>query len=405
MERRTKLIAVALVLVLAVGGLLWTLRPAPVPVEVVTVAPSTMARTIQEPGVVRVRKLRTIASPAAGRIVRSPLSVGDAVKKGQRMAVIFSERSWRRHLRWRAKAKRWLNHLAEAEREAAVRAGNAWQALSAARHSYVGLLMQRQWGRGDENVVRASRSVARAKRDELTLAVSEVRAARKARRRFQEAMRREKLRSAARRMIAIRAPIDGLVLEARPKGQSIRPGQPLFKVGSLDRLEAVVEIPSEDAARLNPGTAVTLQAGGGSTLVEGRVRRVDRAREEPRVRVRVDFERDDPAARRLGPGNRVSAKLKVWEKSNVLAVPPSALVRDVDRWAVYRLEGKKVSLQPVTLGEWTPKSVQIVAGLDAGAQVVASPNGQLKSGTRVEPRALPGEAVSGLNSSEPLTRR
>jgi HlyD family secretion protein len=105
--------------------------------------------------------------------------------------------------------------------------------------------------------------------------------------------------------------------------------------------------------------------------------------EEQRVNVIADFV-DPPQG--LGDGYRVEARIVIWEDTDVLKVPGSALFRNGDNWSVFLVEGGRVRLRSVESGHRNPLETEINRGLEAGAEVVLHPSNTLTEGMRVVSR-------------------
>src|SRR5690606_7030228 len=74
----------------------------------------------------------------------------------------------------------------------------------------------------------------------------------------------------------LRAPAAGRVLAVHRESEGmVSPGEPLVEVGDTDRLEVRVDVLSEDAVRIRPGTRVLLDQWGGASLLEAAVDRVE----------------------------------------------------------------------------------------------------------------------------------
>ncbi len=78
------------VIALAVAAaLVVVFRPSPVEVEVAPVVRGAFERTIDEDGKTRVRERYVVSAPLAGRVLRSNLKAGDAVKAGDVIATLM----------------------------------------------------------------------------------------------------------------------------------------------------------------------------------------------------------------------------------------------------------------------------------------------------------------------------
>ena len=71
-----------------IGLLVWLALPAPAHVETARVTRGLFQSSIEEDGVTRVRDRYVVAAPVAGLLTRPSLRVGDAVHRGDAVAVI-----------------------------------------------------------------------------------------------------------------------------------------------------------------------------------------------------------------------------------------------------------------------------------------------------------------------------
>ena len=105
-----------------------------------------------------------------------------------------------------------------------------------------------------------------------------------------------------------------------------------------------------------------------------------------RVNVIVDWSGAGGAARRLGDGYRVEARIVLWEAPDVLRVPNGSLFRNGDSWAVFGVENERARLLAVELGQRSQDDAQILSGLSAGQAVVLHPPDILDGGASVRVR-------------------
>jgi HlyD family secretion protein len=133
---------------------------------------------------------------------------------------------------------------------------------------------------------------------------------------------------------------------------------------------------------------VTLRGWGGAPLF-GRVRLVEpsaRTRisalgvEEQRLNVVIDVP-DAPAA--LGDGYRLEASIAVWQGSNVLTVPASALLRAGDHWQLFVAENGRARRRDVTIGHIGGGGAEVLKGLRAGDRVIVFPPDDIENGVRI----------------------
>ena len=182
--------------------------------------------------------------------------------------------------------------------------------------------------------------------------------------------------------------------------QDVKKGAPLVEIGDPSRLEVVAEFLSQDAVRMQPGYAATIEGWGGPPLA-ARVQRVEPVArtkisalgvEEQRVNVLLDFTPPDSAAGSapaLGDGYQAEVRIVSWTAPSVLEVPMGALFRHGetgggDGWAVFRIEAGKARLRPVTIGHHDGLMAEVLAGVGEGDRVVLHPGDKIADGVPVE---------------------
>lgn len=85
----------------------------------------------------------------------------------------------------------------------------------------------------------------------------------------------------------------------------------------------------------------------------------------------------------LGAEYRIDAAIVVWDQSDVLTVPASALFQREGRWQVFTVEGARAQLRSIETGQRNRDYVQVLDGLEAGAEVVVFPSDLVRDGVRV----------------------
>jgi HlyD family secretion protein len=399
-ERRRKVMRGArrsllgLVVLAAAAIVVQALRPQPVPVDVATAAPGGLVVAIEETGVARVRDRYVVSAPVSGTVSRQLLEPGDEVAEGQVVAEIAPVRAPLLDARARSEAQARLSAAVSALGQAEAQRGRAAAAEALARDE-----LGRARSLAVEDSVPAQQLdragfEARMRSEELSSAVFAVKVAAEQVRVARAAVAGE---GAARdRHIDVLAPAAGRVLRVVQESEGVvSPGTPLLEVGNPEQLELVVDLLTTDAVRVRPGTPVTIQGWGGDRALAAQVRKVEPSAftkpsalgvEEQRVNVVAVFTdpRRDWAS--LGDGFRIEARLVLWEGRDVLKIPQGAAFRRGEAWAVYRVEGGRARLTPVTIGHRGETEVEVVGGLDAGATVVVHPGDRVKEGARVEPQ-------------------
>ena len=384
---RTLMSAVAIGALLAVA--LW---PRSSTVEVAAVSRGPLVVTIDEEGVTRVRERFTVSSPVAGRLLRIELDPGDCVVRGQILA------------RVRAEPAPLLDERSRAEAEAAVESARA--ALGRARadeqraratvdqlHREVTRVRELAESRVvSSQELDAHEADAKIAEESVNAAVFAVKAATSDLQRA-EARLLPTRTSAAGRTVTVGSPVDGVVLKRiRESESTVLAGDPLLEIGDPQRLEIVSDVLSTDAVRVKTGARAIVEQWGGDKKLHASVRRIEPAGftkisalgvEEQRVNVVLDFVNPSAASRALGDAYRVEVRIVVWEAPNVLRVPTSALFRDGESWAVYRVRDRRALHTIVRVGQQTGQEAEIVAGLSEDERVIVHPADTLRDGARV----------------------
>lgn len=167
-------------------------------------------------------------------------------------------------------------------------------------------------------------------------------------------------------------------------GSLIQPGQELFRLIRGGRLEWRAEVTGAELTKLKPGMPASIAGPAGDT-VKGRVRMlgptVDAASRNALVYVDLP-ESAAKAGLRAGMFARGEIDLGV---SPALTLPQSAVVtRDGFSYTfVVAAGGNKVTLTKLTVGRRVGERIEILGGLAADAQVVASGAGFLADGDTV----------------------
>ena len=397
-ERRRRLMRgvrrglLALAILATLAGVVWALRPRPVPVDVATAARGGLVVAIEETGIARVRDRYVVSAPASGTVSRQLLEPGDAVAEGQVIAEVAPLVSPLLDARTRAEAQARLGAAGSALGQAEAQRGRAAAADALAREELGRARALAEGGSLSAQELERAEFEARMRTEELSSAVFAVKVAAEQVRVARAALAGE---GASRdRHIDVLAPASGRALRVLLESEGVvQAGTPLVEVGNPEVLELVVDLLTTDAVRVQPGTPVTIQGWGGDRKLAARVRRVEPSAftklsalgvEEQRVNVIAAFTdpRQDWAA--LGDGFRIEARFVLWQGEDVLKVPQGAAFRRGDGWAVFRVVSGEARLTPVQIGHRGETEVEVLGGRDAGAVVVVHPGDRVKEGASVE---------------------
>jgi HlyD family secretion protein len=394
--RRPSVLAGLLLVGALVAVALW---PSAIPVDLAAVERGSMRTTIDEEGETRVRDRFVVSAPVAGQVLRIELEPGDSVKRGETVLATFLPAAPPPlDVRSRAEAQAGVGVADAAIERARAEERRAEAALALAQSE-----LKRHRDLFKEALV--SRQVLEAREADARSAEDTRRAAQfaTARAEHEREMARARLvtagspaSAAAVRPLTIRSPIDGVVFKRYRESEAVVPvGEPLIEVGDPRSLEIVTDLLSTDAVKVQPGQRVIIEQWGGAHDLEGRVRLVEPSGfmkisalgvEEQRVNVVIDFKGPAGAPATLGDGYRVEVRVVIWEDEEVLKAPASSLFRRGEQWAVFAIDGDRVRMRDVEVGERNGLEAQILRGLDEGDQVVIHPSDTVTDGARVVPR-------------------
>jgi HlyD family secretion protein len=394
--KNRKLLAVVAVILVLVVLAAW---PRALPVDLASVERGALRVTLEEEGETRVRERFVISAPVAGNVLRIQLEPGDPVSRGKTVVATLQPA-----------APPLLDERTVAEARAALDAAEAQlgRARTERASAQAAVKLERSQVARHRNLLAAG-AVARQALETREAAAQEAEQAVRGATfavsvaEHQREMARARLQAATvsggtgAQVIAIRSPIDGVVLRRMHESAAVVPaGEPLIELGDATRLEILADFLSTDAVRISPGNPVLIERWGGEGVLRGRVRQVEPAGftkvsalgvEEQRVNVIIDLEEAQSAARRLGHGYRVEVAVVVWESADVLKVPTSSLFRRGESWTVFAVSGSRARLKTIDVGERNGSEAQVLAGLSVGERVIVHPGDALADGSRVSPRA------------------
>jgi HlyD family secretion protein len=356
--------------------LIWLSWPRAQIVDIAAIDRGMVRSEITDEGRTRIHDVYVISAPVGGLLQRVTLEPGDAVARGQVIGTIAPADPALLDARVSAEAS-----AAIAAAAAALRAAEADLELKQSDHQRVTQLAARDF---------ASPAAVDAAQAALTAARANVSARRAEVVRARAAAGGVSVR--ARAATPVRSPSAGRVLRLLQESETVVPaGAAIMEIGDPADLEIVAEFLSEDAVRMRPGAAAYIEAWGGETAIRARVSRIEPYAhtkvsalgvEEQRVNVILRLENPEAAAP-LGHGFRVDARVVVSEAANVVRVPTDALIREGERWSVFRVSGGRARLTPVEMGVGGGQYRAVTEGLEENDRVVVFPSEALRDGDRV----------------------
>ena len=197
----------------------------------------------------------------------------------------------------------------------------------------------------------------------------------------------------------IRAPIDGRVLRLFEKSERVvTPGMPLLEIGFTPRLEIVSDFLTRDAVRIQPEMHALITDWGGAEDIPARVRLVEPGGFTKVSALGVEEQRVNVVCDPIGPTHgledayHVNVQVIVWQGSNVLKVPASAIFRFQKEWAVFLVKNGKAHRTIVQIGHRGSTFWEVTAGLRLGDRVVVHPGADIEDGVRVKESRAAQEA-------------
>ncbi len=373
--------------------------PDAVPVDAAKITRGDVVVTVEDEGVSQVCEVYRVSSPIAGTVQRSPVEVGDEVKKGETVVAsilptvsgFLDERTVQMR-RAAMKAAEASLQLAKAKQERAESMADYWtKQLARLEKLKVGETVTERTLDETQMEAQAHLAAVRSAQAEVELRREELEQAKAA----LQAPPAVYSGPDGRCCLKVPAPESGVVLDIQNESETVvQPGAPLLEIGDPGNLEIVAELLSRDAVNVKVGAKAIINAWGGPSLT-ARVRRIDRSGfkevsalgiEEQRVKVWLDITDPPEKWAQLGHDYRVIVRIVVNEQTDVLRVPVSALFRRGEDWAVFVREEGRARLERIELGARNFEWAEVKQGLSAGEEVILYPSDQLSDGVRVVQR-------------------
>jgi len=169
----------------------------------------------------------------------------------------------------------------------------------------------------------------------------------------------------------IRAPIAGVISERYIKlGNTIRVGEPLYRVTSLDPLVAYLHIPEREYQQISADQPVAIDIDAlADQKILAAVTRVSPVVDPSTGTFKITIEIRDES-RRIKPGMFGRMSIVYDRHENVLQVPRSAIVEDMGAESVFVVEDDKAIRRVVKTGYGENGMIEITEGLDDTDNVV-----------------------------------
>lgn len=318
----------------------------PTPVEIVTVARGTLARTTTVAGILEPLRTVGVNAQLSGSLLSVNAEEGNYVREGQMLAQIDA-----RELEAQVKSAAAALEFAESS---AKRSDELWRQQIITAPEY--------------------------ERDRAALASA------------QATLEQLKTRLG---YAVIRAPISGVVTEKRLEtGDIVSPQTRLFSVAETSTLVSRVMVSELEVPLLQPGAGVdvTVDALGGSR-VPGRIRRVFPSADSLTRLVPVEVALTGSALNQLRPGYTVRATFRLGVRDDAMLIPTRAVMGPVGARSVVVVRQGKGERHAVRVGPDIDGKTEVFEGLSLGDTVVVAGQALLRDGAavRIVPPLAPGE--------------
>lgn len=326
---------------------LFSLRPEQMShVQVITIQPTTLTRTLRLTGAVAYNNFRTtpVITQVSGPVSRVLVVPGQKVRQGQPMLYVASPDYSQLRTNY-LKAKDAYS-LAE---KTYTRAQDLYQ------HHAIAVKDLEQ---AESAEVQAGGDLASAEAALKVMGVTDPDAV---------------VKGPSSYEVPVRAPIGGEVVEQLVSaGQLLQPGNTqCFTISDTSTVWVLVNVYQKDLPYVRIGDAVTIQTDAYPDSFHGRISYVAAALDPTTRTLPARIETANPGEK-LKKDMYVTATVQAGKVQNVLAVPDSAVLRDTENQPFVYAEtsSNQFGRRPVTLGDSQQGQTQITDGLKPGDRVI-----------------------------------
>jgi HlyD family secretion protein len=180
--------------------------------------------------------------------------------------------------------------------------------------------------------------------------------------------------------LTVRAPVDGFIGTLSVQDRSVVAANvALMTLVDLSRLEVELEVPESYVADMGLGMTAEIQLGGATAT--GKLSALSPEVVKNQVLARVRFDGAQPKG--LRQSQRVTARLLIEEKPNVVLLPRGPFVESEGGRFAYLVQDGIAVRTPITMGATSITAVEILAGLKPGDKVVIAGTDTFANAARV----------------------
>jgi len=357
------------------------------PVKIEAVRQETVKRVVELVGTLAAVDQVTISSEADGKVSRILADLGDRVTAGQTLIQVDREKQQYNFDQQKATLERALaqlgapdpQHLPAIEQtpdvqKAAADLAQAKQAFDRAAELFKRTLVPQQ-------TLDDAGTALQSKQASYDLSLQNSKNLRAS---IQASEASMKLADRQLRDTEIRAPFDGIVEKRLVNlGELVKTQMPVMAVVRVDPLKVIAEIPEKMAPWIKDGQPVQLHVDAypDQTFI-GKVSRISPAVNTATRAFPFEALVPNPDAM-LKPGTFARVHIESGKIDNVLTLPFTAMQYRYGVNRVFVVNGDKLAMRELTVGDRLGERIEILTGVKAGEQVVATDVDKLVDGARV----------------------
>lgn len=174
--------------------------------------------------------------------------------------------------------------------------------------------------------------------------------------------------------IDLRSPISGLILESHIRiGEPVEPDKEMLDISDLSEVYAIARVPEDQAGKLAPGSTAHIRVSAlGDKPLDGEMIRFGTSADRESGTIDAIFKVSNPELK-MRPDMRAEFSIVLGKRSNIIAIPRSALQGDASKRFVYvkHFDIPHAFVKTnVQVGEMNDRYVEIVNGLFPADEVV-----------------------------------
>jgi HlyD family secretion protein len=180
--------------------------------------------------------------------------------------------------------------------------------------------------------------------------------------------------------LSVRAPVDGFIGTLNVQNRMVvAANAPLMTLVDLSKLEVELEVPETYVADMGLGMTAEIQLPSG--VATGKLSALSPEVVKNQVLARVRFDGEQPKG--LRQSQRVTARLLIEEKPNVVMLPRGPFVESEGGRFAYVVKDGIATRTPIRLGATSISSVEILSGVKPGDKVVIAGTDTFENASRV----------------------